>query len=371
MKKISTILFITILAWMNFSCNGKKTEESQPKDEGLIEITPEQFKTGNMALGQLGSQTFQDKVACKGYIFAPANAMAKVSTPIAGKVNTIKYKIGDYVSAGQTIATISGNDFMELQQNFAEAAASYSKAKVDYERAQSLWDEKIGAQKDFLAAKSIYKSAYASYLSLKSRITTLRLNASQIENGRMYTSFPVTSPISGYLTKTNAVIGQFIDMENDIAEIVNINALQLRLAVYESDINQLKTGQTVMFGTAGNANKSLRAKLVNIGKSINSDTKTIDCIANIDKSTGASLINESFVEASIAVSEKQVMALPSTAIQKEGSNYYVYVVEKMNGKSYMLKKTIVNIGATEKDYTEIRSELPNKEIIVRGIETLQ
>lgn len=98
-----------------FSCNGKKTESTVSADEGLIEITPEQFKSSNMRLGAMELQTFHDRVMCKGYVSVPANAMSRVCPSIAGKIVDIRYKLGDFVPAGRVIATISGNDFMALQ----------------------------------------------------------------------------------------------------------------------------------------------------------------------------------------------------------------------------------------------------------------
>ena len=371
MKKLSYALMSFLVVMTAFSCGGKKSPEPAQDEEELIEITPEQFKNSGMALGMPAQKTFAERVACKGYISAPANAMSKISPSIAGKVNAIYFKIGDYVQKGHTVATISGNEFMDLQQQFAESAAAFTKAKLDYERASALWAETIGAEKDFLTAKSIFLSTKASYQSLRSRIVALNLNPSGIERGRMYTSFPVVAPISGYLTKTNAVIGQFVSMADDIAEIVNVSGLQLKLQVYETDIDRLKVGQTVQYQRAENPGNLQSARLVSIGKTIDPESKTIDCMAAIDKSAGALLINDSYVEAAVVVNQFTANALPATAVQKQGNEYFVFVVEKRKGSSYMLRKMPVSVGHAERDYVEITTPLPGKEIVVRGIDTLQ
>jgi len=114
----------------------------------------------------------------------------------------------------------------------------------------------------------------------------------------------------------------------------------------------------------------MHARLTNIGKTVNPETKTIDCIATIDKSVGIPLINDSYVEASITVDQKQVMALPVTAVQQQGNDSFVFVVEKMDGRNYLLKKTPVVVGTTEKGLIEIKSDLPDKELVVNGIENL-
>lgn len=374
MKTTKHILIYVLTLLFFFSC-GKKSEsdgETQvSEDESLIEITSEQFKTSEMQLGEPTLQTFTDEVSCKGFLFAPANGIAKVSTPIAGTVENIRFKIGDFVRQGQTVCNISGNEFLSLQQQFAEASANYQKAKIDYERMKALRAEKIGAAKDFTAAESLYKASFASYNALKTRIQALRLNPTRIESGQMYSSFPVVAPISGFITKTGAVIGQYVDMQNELAEVVNVHNLQLQLSVFEMDVNKLRVGQKVRFGVSGSGAGSMNATLSTIGKSINPDTKTIDCVAKITDADRNKLVNQSYVEAKIQVNDLEAKALPAEAVQKIANEYFVYVMEKQEDDTYFLKRTKVETGKSNNAFIEILSGLPvDKKVVVSGVETL-
>ena len=374
MKTTKNILICALLLLFLFSCGKKVESESvatETAETNLIDITSEQFKTNGMQLGKASLQTFTDQVACKGFLFAPANGIAKVSSPIAGTVQNIRFKIGDFVRQGQVVCYISGSEFLSLQQQFAEASANYQKAKVDYERAKALLAEKIGAEKDFTASESLYKASFASYNALKARIQVLRINPAQIENGQMYTSFPVVSPISGFITKTGAVIGQYVDVQNELAEVVNVNSLQLQLSVFEMDVNKLRVGQKVLFGVSGNGSDSMKATLTTVGKTINPDTKTVDCIAKIDDPYRSKLVNQSYVEAKIEVNDLETKALPTEAVQKQEKEYFVFVLEKQEGDKYFLKKTKVEAGKSNNSFIEILSGLPvDKQVVLGGVETL-
>ena len=83
------------------------------------------------------------------------------------------------------------------------------------------------------------------------------------------------------------------------------------------------------------------------------------------------LVNQSFVEAAVIVSNKSVKALPVSAVQKVEKTNFIYVLERKEGEKYLLKKTPVEVGASDNNFTEILSGLPaEKQIVVRGIETL-
>lgn len=366
----AAILFVALLA---VSC-GKKTGKASEEimDENVVEISSEQFSNNFMELGVASVQTFSDEVACKGFLFAPADGIAKVSTPVAGAVQNIRFKIGDYVKQGQTICFIGGSEFLSIQQQFAESAAAYQKTKSDFERMKALRSENIGAHKDYVSSESAYKASFASYNALKARIQALRLNPSRIENGQMSASFPVVSPINGYITRSDVVMGQYVEMANELAEVVNVNKLQLQLSVFETDIAKLETGQTVQFGMGGDASEPMQATLITIGKSINPETKSIDCIARIEEPEKSVLVNNSYVEAKVTVNNRQGEALPVTAVQKEGEEYFIFVVENQQDGNYTLRKTKVEIGKSNNNYIEVIEGLPdsNKQIVLKGIETL-
>lgn len=372
MNKINLTIILMFALLLMLGCKSRGGDESsETNDEDIIVITADQFKASGMELGDPISQTFKDEVVCNGYITAPSNFIATVSSPIPGRVESIQCKIGDFTKQRKIIYHISGNEFLSLQQEFAEAAAIYFRTKLDLNRAEAMRAEKIGSEKSFIAIETENRAAFANYNAMKAKIKALNIDPEQIENGQMYTSFPVISPISGYVTKTNAVIGQYVDYEDQLVEIVNINELQLQLSVFDRDIHKLKSGQTVNFSIGDNAEQNLTAELINIGQTIDKDKKTILCLARINKKDDLKLTNHQFVNANITIGEKQGVALPLTAVQKTGSDYYIFVLVNQENDKYHLKKQKITIGRINNNYIEILDNISNEgKIILKGIDTL-
>lgn len=372
MNKINFTLILIYALILLQGCKSRDVDESSDaNDESIIVLTTEQFKASGMELGNPIPQTFEDEVLCNGYITAPSNYIATVSSPIPGIVESIHCKIGDYTTKRQIIYHISGNEFLSLQQEFAEAAAIYYRTKLDLNRAEALRAEKIGSEKSYIATETENRAAFANYNALKARIKALNIDPNQIENGQMYSSFPVISPIIGYVTKTDAVIGQYVDYKDQLVEIVNTNELQLQLSVYDRDIYKLKSGQTVNFSIGDNTEQNLTAELINIGQTIDQDKKTILCLARINKKNDLKLMNREFVNASIIIAEKQGFALPLSAIQKTGTDYFVFVLVNHENDKYHLRKQKITIGKINKHYIEILDNISNDgKIILKGIDTL-
>jgi len=264
---------------------------------------------------------------------------------------------------------LSSNEILLLQQDFAETSANFKLTKSNYERSKSLFNEKIGSEKDFLATESDYYAMRSKYQSLKLRLELLQLNVSKIEAGELYSSFPLTSPINGYIAIMNIVLGQFTEQQTALMEIVDAGQLQLQLSVFENDIWKLEPGQVINFNSLGE--KSVHsATLTSIGKIIDQESKTIQCIAKIANEKGITFINRSYIEARVRVDQKEAMALPNDAILKSGKDYFIYVVEKQDDQSLELRKVKVDIGRVSKGFTEIVGGNDLSKVLVRGVYNL-
>lgn len=351
-----------------FACQ-PKTPPINPvinESEQLIHISQQQFNSEKMEIGTMTTHSFQDVISCNGSITAPPNVIASISTSIAGIVKSIHFAPGDYVKKGQLLCQIESNDLIALQQDFAETSAQLSNYKSDYERNLALHQEKIGAEKNLISSESIYKATKAKYESLELKLKILQLNPNKIKEGDFYSSLSLTAPINGYITNYNLTLGEFAEQQKSLIEIVDTDRLQVQISVFEKDIQQLKIGQTLHFKTQSNSEETYMAHLSSIGKSIDSKTKTVICLANIEEKAKGKLYNGSFIEVEITTNEKDAKALPSHAILKSGPDRYVFVIDKSDDQNYYLRKEKIEIGTESKGFTEIISSQNLAKVITEG-----
>ena len=366
--KANQITIYTFLILSLWACKNKSTQQEDGKGTSdLITISQEQFNSEEMVLGAASMHCFEDEIDCNGFVKTSPEGGAKISTPISGIIKSIKFKLGDYVKKGQVLCEINSNELIDIQQYFIETDAKLKVLKSDYDRALSLYEDKITAEKDFLKIESDYKSVLAKLKALHIKLNNLGLNISKIKGGNLYSSLPLRAPISGYLTKQTLMLGQFIEQNQQMLEQVNPSLLQLEIAVFENDVNKLQLGQTIHFSNVGCGKMAYQAKLTSIGKGIDHNSKSIICLASIEKDVKAQLIHGSFIQAKIKTNEKDAMALPSAAIIKSGNEHFVLIVDKRDKKNYFLRREKVTIGCKSKGYSEILEKKNLAEVLVKGV----
>ena len=373
MKRYKILLIFLSMMFLAVSCSSENrhdgTEESS--DARLIRLTQEQFAVNGMKLGKVSSYDFENIIDCNGYVAATPNGLASVSTQVGGLVKRINVAAGDIVKKGEVLCELTSNDFIKMQQEFSEASAKLKQLRSDYLRSKELYSQDIGSEKDFVAKESAYKAMKAKYKALKLQLTLLDLDVKKIENGDLFLTYPVVSPIRGQVSDVYINLGQYVEQQQKLMEVVDESQLQLRLSVFENDIYYLKPGQKVNFYTINNKDSVYTATLNNISKSIDPDTKTITCLADIEQAQGVNFVNNAFIRAGIITDKQEAPALPNSAFIKSGTSYYVLSLEKKEGDTYYFHKVKVLTGRVSKHFIEVKNPGDLGEVLVSGVYNLK
>jgi cobalt-zinc-cadmium efflux system membrane fusion protein len=364
MKTLNHILYFFLLLMLFGSCGNR--QEPAGQESSLIEITGLQFTTEGMQLGEIETVTFESSVKCNGTIVPIPGGIANVNAPVPGIIKSIRCRDGQLVSANQPLLEISGNEMIDIQGQYAEAAAGYLRSKNEFERAKLLYEQKVTTEKDFIMADSEYKSSMAKYRGLGMKIEAMGLSASNIENGEFYTSYTIKAPISGIISKMNLQIGSYIDSQSSMPEIINPEMMQLRLSLFATDMTHVEKGQTVRFRPI-NGDEIYMATLNSIGVAINDETKTIDCYASKSDNKSANLITNSYVESEIITGIDSVTALPDEAIIKTESRNMILVLDKQENDNWYFTPVEVTLGRQHNGYSEIVNGTVQKNILTRGV----
>ncbi len=371
MKRTMKYIWLTgIVPMLLFaiSCHnqtGSLTEEPGEMESGEILITRAQFESSGMRLGAPVSTMFQQHVSANGYIVASPGGTAQIGSLIPGRVKQIYLTVGDYVKNGQPLFTLEGNEIILIQQLYAESYYQQIALKANYERQKSLANEQVTSQKDFINTESEYRSLLAKVTGLRAQLRMINIDPAMIEKGNISPVATIYSPIQGYLTRQDLVLGQYVEPQMMVMEVINPDQFRLNIEVFEKDLKDMVIGQQVIFYDPVDRNRMFKATLSHIGKSLNPETKTVQCIAQLSPADRRTFVDNMFVEAEIITCFREALAIPSEALKKEEDRYFVLVkVDEKEGK-LILRKTPVRIGVVMEEFAEVLDE-GAKDILVEG-----
>ena len=349
---------------------GSVAEGLADKELREIVITREQFESSGMKLGDPVPMMFTKMISANGYIVASPSGWVKISTLIPGRVKQIRLSVGDYIKKGQLLFTLESNEIILLQQEYAEAFNQLNSLKASYERQKALSEEQITSQKDFINAESDYRSLLSKAEGLKARLRMINIDPLQVQKGTIIPVASIYSPIQGFVTKQDLVLGQFIEPQATVIEVIDINQLQLNLHVFENDLKDMVIGQQVLYYDPDDMERVFEATLSHIGKSIDPDTKTVVCIAQLKPADRSAFVNRLYVETQIITCQREAPAIPAQALIKEEELYYILALVGEREENLVFRKIPVNIGVVQQEHAEVLDE-GLKDLLIEGGYNLQ
>lgn len=347
------------------SCNSTTTNHEVSENDNTIQFTRQQFESTNMQIDNPQVRTINKTIQTNGHIKPSPEGAAMINAVIPGIVTGLKHTEGEHIKKGNTLFNVSGREVVDIQNKYVKACSDFNYAQRELDRISKLVEEKITARKELTSAENNFKIAKAEKESLEAILNLMHLNPNQVENGNIKANYNVPSPISGYITKINIDNGQYIAPQYNAINIVDNSKLQLILNVFEKDINNLSKGQTVLFYDPDRKTDKQKATITSIGRSINPETKTIPCIAQIENTEENIFINGMYAECDVITETKETITLPRNAIINENDSDYVLVKTKEENDVLIFSKVKVETGLTSSTHIEIKTKGLER-VLVKG-----
>lgn len=314
-----------------------------------------------------------------------ARADVPVPARLAAQVTAVKAKVGEFVEAGQALVELDKKDVLEqvrqakaalaiaeaaLPPETGESAAVASvrvlmeNAQADLQRMEYLWQQgavseqmlegaraqAVGAAAQYQAALDREKAARAQYEQAKA---ALALAHSQLDNTT------ITAPVSGVVASLQVKVGQMLSPGVVVANVVDMDQVQLKLNVSERDINKLTVGQTVKVRISSLGNEEFAGELTSLAPAVDARTLTFPAEVTVDNPqhrVKPGMFAEVDLETAAVL---DVLVVPRAAILEEGDQQYAYVVT--DGKAEL---RAVTLGLANEETVEVKTGLNEGDLLV-------
>ncbi len=292
----------------------------------IVVLTKSQREALNLKLGTFQMRNLTTVIKSNGQLKVPPASSAEVTAIIGGKVKEIKVFHGDKVRKGQPLAVLEHPDYIALQENFAEAFNRLEFLTREFQRQKELFDNNIGAGKDFQQVKADYYTAKAKYAGLKSRLELLNLSPDEILQGNISSTITIKSPINGFINDVKIKVGAYVGTTDVLFEITDNSAIHADFLVYEKDVHLVKKGQKVHFTISNRHDKEFMATIFAVGKEFEANSRAVHIHAKINGKV-TDLIPGIYISGHIHTDKQYTRTLPEEALVTEGTKSFIFIAD--------------------------------------------
>lgn len=372
---------LTVMAFKNKAPREENeiesTRETAPSHEGHgteATLTPEQMSAAGVTTGNMERKELTATLKANGQLMVPNTNKASASTLYSGVVKSLLVQVGDHVSRGQVVATVSNPEFVERQKDLLAIKGKLAMAEQELKRQKTLRESDAGTGRNLQQALAELRVLRAERAALEKQVRLMGIAPATLTNANMRTTLVVRAPISGTVSNVYATVGSYIDPSKPIMDMVDNSSLHLDLQVFERDLPKVRIGQTVHFTITNNPVDEYDATVYSIGSSFSGQSKTVAVHCRV-KGNKRGLIDGMNVTGIVSLTRATTPAVPTTAVVEDSGRDYVFVVKGAastnSGKrgATTFKKVEVIRGTTEAGYCAVTpvADLPaNARIATRG-----
>lgn len=270
-----------------------------------------------------------------------ADEQAVVVSQITGVVLNLNAEEGDFVEAGQVLASVETDRYaLEVER----ANAALKRLETDFERKQELFAKKLVSTEDFERVSAEFDAQKAAY-------DLARLDLA-------YTS--IKAPISGYISERLIRVGNLVTLHQPVFHVTSYEPLLAVLHVPERELRVLSKGQQVSMSVDAWPGEVFSGEVIRISPVIDPNTGTFRVTAEISDRDDM-LKPGLFGRAEILYDlHKNVPVIPRSAVITEDEISHVFVINEEGSAS----RRTIQLGFEAKGQIEVVEGLAQGETVV-------
>ncbi len=301
-----------------------------------------------------------------GSIEVKQNLLARIGSPVQGRIIEIKGELGKTVKQGDVLAVINSTELAKQQLAYIKSVQMVELKTKAYERAVLLFDADVVSEAQKLQRKTELSAAKADMEASKDQLFVMGMTIDEIEAIQSEIQIDATTnivaKIDGKIIKKNVNVGQVVDPTEDIFTIAMLNEVWGVAQVPERQIGFLKEGDDLLIDVPAYENKSVEGKITYLGDIVDPVTRTVTIRTEIDNAHGL-LKPDMLITMKVSGKSIEKVGVPINAIVSIDDIPNIFV--KTGENKFLMRP--VTLGVKNKDAVHIDDGLlEGEEVVIDG-----
>lgn len=303
-----------------------------------------------------------------GEIAPDPDKTARISSPVAGRLEQVMFKEGAAVKVGDALAIVRVPELGKIKAAYAGVAAKAKAARTNAERSKALLEQRLTSEQAVADAQANADALDAEARSLADQLTAMGAGADGTG-----VQLVLRAPVAGTVVARDAIVGQPISSEQVIGTISDLSEVWFLGRVFEKDLETVRMGAPAEVRLNAYANERFPGTIENLGRQVDPVARTLTARVRLKNKDGLLRLGL-FGAARVATLENEahepMIVVPRSAVADIGGKSIVFVRSATATDTFQLHE--VMLGDTALGKVEIASGLKEGQaVVVDGVFTLK
>ncbi len=329
---LALMLFITACSKGGQREKGKDDDKPAPtpssaadEHQGLpkkVKVSPAVAADARIRTISAAKEVLNVTIALTGEVSSDPDRTARISSPVAGRIEQVAFKDGAVAKKGDALAVIRVPELGKVRAAHTSTAARAKAARANAERTKTLWDSRLASEQSYLDAQAAADALDAEARSLGEQLSAMGAGAAG--------SFLLTlrAPLSGVVLSRDAVVGQPISADQVLGSIADLSEVWFLGRVFEKDLGLVRVGATAEVQLNAYSDERFVGAVESVGRQVDPVARTVTARIRITNRNDLLRIGL-FGTARVATEEKEkhrpLIVVPRSAVTDIAGKSVVFV----------------------------------------------
>jgi len=204
-----------------------------------ITLTAEQIAATGVVVATAGPARVQTGVQFPGEIRFNEDRTAHVVPRLAGVVESVPANIGEQVRKGQVLAVLASTGLSDQRSELLAAQKRLDLARVTFDREKKLFEQKISAEQDYLAARNALQEAQISVQNAQQKLTAIGASAHASALNR----YELRAPFDGMIVEKHISLGEAVADNANVFTLSDLSSVWAEFVVSAKDLEKVRVGE--------------------------------------------------------------------------------------------------------------------------------
>lgn len=346
-------LILISLVMLGLAMQGCSGEKKQTVEEPHKYIIPDSLMR-TLKLDTVRTIPLVNSITFTGMVDVNQDNQVNIFPLVSGSATEVRAQLGDYVTAGQTLAVVKSSEMAGYSNNLTVAQTNVTTTKRQLDAAKDLFSSGLSSSVDVTVAQTNYDQAVAQLDMVKK---VLKINGDNTQG-----EWIVKAPVSGFIVQKNITNGTSIrpDNTNAVFTISDLKNVWIWANVYESNIGNIHLGDDVSVTTLSYPGRIFKGKVDKMLNALDPTTKVMK-VRVVIPNPNYDLKPQMFASIVIANPENtNAISVSSKALIYDNSRYYVIVYNGHGDASITPVEVLNSLG----DKTYLKSGVKDGDQVI-------
>jgi membrane fusion protein, heavy metal efflux system len=372
-ERCRVVLFVAFALAGLLACERTPDQAAEPKKAlvadkpGVVHLTSEELARTAIEVAPVARGALLVPRQYTATVQANENELAEVTTLIRGRVEKVYVDVGQDVKKDALLALLHSTDLGVAEGTYLKSAARLHEAKLAYERAKDLYEQKVVSLAELQRREAAMKTAQAETREARNRLELLGTPRQEVERldreDTIKADVPLRAPFDGRVIMRNITRGEVVEMEQKLFTIADLSDVWVVGNVPEKDIQFIRKDQKVNVIVSAYPHAIIPGTITYIGDVLNPATRTMRLrvtVSNPDRLLKPEMFATVLV---YAAATPDALTLPIEAVQNGVAGKMVFVQRGTND----FEARMVKVGSEQGELvTVLEGVSAGEQVVTKG-----